>query len=346
MNSALITTIIPTYRRPQLLQRALSSALKQTFRLSQVCVYDNASGDDTKEVVSEFMKIDSRVRYYCHPVNVGMIANYEFALKQVNTPYFHLLSDDDLIFPWFLEEAMQGMQRFKQAAFTACSTAIMSEKGEIIRVPLDLWKREGEFASKEGVLEMISKYPVPTCILFDQKVIQEFPIDRSNELCWDCDFLLRIAARYPIVINKHPCGIFLHHNASYSKAQNLEKWKQAHGSLAERICLCDSLPKWIKSKAVHLIQNDLKATHRAFAICFLFEKKFDQACEYAALFQKSYGWNFAALILIVLSRFCKWFPSGIHLLLLLRQMKRMLYRDRAQTWILSCAKTASNRLTR
>jgi glycosyltransferase involved in cell wall biosynthesis len=332
MNIPLITTIIPTYRRPRLLRRALLSALQQTYPLFQVHVYDNASGDDTKEVVSEWMKKDSRVKYHCHSTNVGMIANYEFALKQVKTPYFHLLSDDDVIFPWFLEEAVQGMQRFKQAAFTACSAVIMSEKREVIRVPLDLWKREGEFTSQEGVLEMISKYPIPTCILFDQKVIQEFPIDKSNELCWDCDFLLRSAARYPIVINKHPCGIFLHHNASYSKAQNLEKWKRAHGSLAERICLCDSLPQWIKFRAVHLIQNDSKATHRDFAICCLFDKKFDQACEYAALFQKSYGWNFAALILIVLSRFCKCFPPGIHLLVLLRRMKRMLNRKSSRSY--------------
>ncbi|MEK7713004.1 MAG: glycosyltransferase, partial [Nitrospirota bacterium] len=34
----LITTIIPTYRRPKLLRRAIKSALNQTYPHLQVCV--------------------------------------------------------------------------------------------------------------------------------------------------------------------------------------------------------------------------------------------------------------------------------------------------------------------
>jgi len=49
----LITTIIPTYRRPKLLRRAIKSVLGQTFPHFQVCVYDNASGDETPDVVAE-----------------------------------------------------------------------------------------------------------------------------------------------------------------------------------------------------------------------------------------------------------------------------------------------------
>jgi glycosyltransferase involved in cell wall biosynthesis len=52
----LITTIIPTYRRPKLLRRAIKSVLNQTYLHFQVCVYDNASGDETAEVVSELAK--------------------------------------------------------------------------------------------------------------------------------------------------------------------------------------------------------------------------------------------------------------------------------------------------
>ncbi|RKX41747.1 MAG: glycosyltransferase family 2 protein, partial [Thermotogae bacterium] len=67
ISKPLITTIIPTYRRPKLLQRAIKSVLNQTYPHFQVCVYDNASGDETAEVVAEFAKKDPRVKYYCHP---------------------------------------------------------------------------------------------------------------------------------------------------------------------------------------------------------------------------------------------------------------------------------------
>jgi len=52
----LITTIIPTHCRPTLLRRAIYSVLNQTYPHLQVCVYDNASGDETAFVVAEIAK--------------------------------------------------------------------------------------------------------------------------------------------------------------------------------------------------------------------------------------------------------------------------------------------------
>ena len=37
-----ITTVIPTYRRPQLLRRAVASALTQTYPQVRVSIHDNA----------------------------------------------------------------------------------------------------------------------------------------------------------------------------------------------------------------------------------------------------------------------------------------------------------------
>ncbi len=57
----MITTIITTYRRPQLLKRALQSVLNQTYPNFQVCIYDNASCDETDAIVDSFAKKDPRI---------------------------------------------------------------------------------------------------------------------------------------------------------------------------------------------------------------------------------------------------------------------------------------------
>jgi hypothetical protein len=59
-----ITVIIPTFRRPKLLRRAILSVLSQTFTAFQVCVHNYALNDDTKTVISKLAKTDSRIRYY------------------------------------------------------------------------------------------------------------------------------------------------------------------------------------------------------------------------------------------------------------------------------------------
>lgn len=97
----LITTIIPTFRRPHLLGRALRSVLSQTYPHFRVCIYDNASGDETAAVVAEVAKGDSRVQYYCHPENIGANRNFLYGQERVETPYYSFLPDDDVLLPHF-----------------------------------------------------------------------------------------------------------------------------------------------------------------------------------------------------------------------------------------------------
>lgn len=322
MDHPLITTIIPTFRRPQLLRRALLSAVKQTYPLIQICVYDNASGDETQEVAEEFISKDARVKYHCHAQNLGMLGNYEYALKHVETPYFSLLSDDDVIFPWFYETALKELKQHPQASFAACSTLIMNDLGNIVRVPLDLWPREGCFNPPDGAKEMISKYPIPTTVLFRKKVIQAFPIDKANPLTWDCDFLTQIAAHDPVLISKRPCGIFLQHGSSYSNAQDFKQWKEALNRLSQRIHLTSALSLEDQTFIAELIQRDLKGTLRAFIQKSLFDRKFTLACDYAAQFYKDYGYSFTAFVLLSLSWLCRLFPLTIYPLFFLRKLKR------------------------
>ena len=319
----LITKIVPTFRRPRLLKRALASVLKQTYPHFQVCVYDNASGDETGEVVKAFQRNDSRVKYHCHPENIGMMGNYEYAFKEVQTPYFSVLSDDDLLFPWFFEEMLKELEQHPAAAFCAGSAIIMSEKGKVIRVPLDLWPREGCYPPQEGTLEMISKYPVPMCILFRSSVLQEFPIDKNNALTWDCDFLLQIASRHPILIKKRPCGIFLSHEASYSKAQDYTKWECSYSLLQNRVAANADLADSIREKAVQAIELGMRQTARACIILSLFDKQFKDAATHSAHFRNRYGMNSTSLSLTVLSNLCRIFPLMLYALRVLRYLKRL-----------------------
>src|SRR5438105_3287010 len=63
--------VIPTYRRPGLLRRAVRSALAQTHSDLEVWVYDNASGDETEAVVAELAAVDARLHYHRHQHNLG-----------------------------------------------------------------------------------------------------------------------------------------------------------------------------------------------------------------------------------------------------------------------------------
>ena len=71
-----ITLFIPTYRRPDTLKNAIQSAIDQTWKDLQVIICDNASNDETQEVIRRFTERDPRVRSICHEENIGMLGNY------------------------------------------------------------------------------------------------------------------------------------------------------------------------------------------------------------------------------------------------------------------------------
>ena len=90
-----VSIIVPTYNRAQYLSDALSSILKQSFDCFEIVVVDNASTDNTCEIVNEFA--DKRIRYFINERNIGATANHNKALRLCNGDYICIFSDDDLM---------------------------------------------------------------------------------------------------------------------------------------------------------------------------------------------------------------------------------------------------------
>ncbi len=215
VDKPLITAVIPTYCRPKLLKRAILSVLRQTYGNIQVCVYDNASNDNTAEIVAEIANGDKRVKYHRHATNIGMVANINYGISQVNTSLFSILSDDDIILPNFYEEALNGFNMYPDAIFSAGSVINMTQDGRIIGIALYSWPKDGYFSPPVGLHAMIGgRHPIMTAILFRREVIDIYGGMDPDITVSDLDFELRIAARFPFVISKKPCGIFVAHPLS------------------------------------------------------------------------------------------------------------------------------------
>ena len=97
MSSPLITIAIPTYNRVSFLGEALDSAQRQTYPNLEILVGNNASTDNTENLVRAASALDKRIRYIRHPENVGMRNNWNMLLYEAKGEYFLLLSDDDML---------------------------------------------------------------------------------------------------------------------------------------------------------------------------------------------------------------------------------------------------------
>ncbi len=245
-----LTTVIPTYRRPHFLRRAVQSILNQTYPHFQIDVYDNASGDETPDVVHEFAAKDPRIRYHCHSENMGSLNNFNFGLTHVNTPYFSLFSDDDVLLPDFYESALKGFETHPDAVFS-CTQVLEADLHGNVRDVLSSFWQNALYAPPEGLLTMLKSQPAWTGILFKKEVVEKTGILRDDVgLPVDLDYLFRIAARHPFVINlEKPCALHFPVASFNNDAVGInamrEEWR---GAVKKSKGFSSEMTQWIDGK--------------------------------------------------------------------------------------------------
>lgn len=110
-----VSIVIPTRSRAHLLPAAIRSSLKQTYEDIEIVICDNASQDNTAEVVQPFLA-DRRIRYVRTPTSLSMPDNWDHALTFATGDYITYLTDDSVLFPKCIEFAMQELARTNQKA--------------------------------------------------------------------------------------------------------------------------------------------------------------------------------------------------------------------------------------
>ncbi|MDT0636366.1 glycosyltransferase family 2 protein [Spectribacter hydrogenoxidans] len=91
----LVTVIIPTHNRRELLERAVGSVRRQTHRAMEIIVADDASSDGTADAVREWIAEDTRIRYVRREENIGAATIRNVALAVATGRYVCFLDDDD-----------------------------------------------------------------------------------------------------------------------------------------------------------------------------------------------------------------------------------------------------------
>ena len=325
----IITTLIPTYQRPKLLERAIKSALGQTYSHLQVCVYDNASGDDTEETVRRLAGADQRVKYFCHATNIGAQKNFIHAMERVHTPFFSFLSDDDILLPRFYETALEGFENYPEAVMSATTTLQMNESGRILGAPLLKWK-PGLYRPPNGFLSMLDNvHPDWTAALFRQDVIHKAGVlDEETGAPSDLDYLLRIAANFPIVVSTELGAILVSHPGSYSltpKVFTSPGWLK----MIENQTKDERVPIWARARArTALTKRFIQRIFMTNGFHSIVERRWHDSQEAAHVLRCDHGLWIRASVLSAASWACEHLPFAHRALVIIYAVRRLVTRFR------------------
>lgn len=106
----ILTIAIPTYNRAHLLIKTLESVIKQKTDEIEIIVSDNASTDNTQELMIEYEN-KGIIKYYRNKHNLGMDRNFLNCICKSHGQYIHLLSDDDMLLDGAIEKILQIIEK-------------------------------------------------------------------------------------------------------------------------------------------------------------------------------------------------------------------------------------------
>jgi glycosyltransferase involved in cell wall biosynthesis len=171
----LVSVGIPTYNRPEGLQKTLECICKQTYNNIEIIVSDNCSTNpEVQKVINDFANIDSRIINVRQKENIGIFQNFKFVLQKAKGDYFMWAADDDEWAPDFIEHLVSIIGNHS-AAFCNYSVKILST-GEI--------EQKQIYQSASGN----TKYKQAVSFLKERTPSMFYGIYKTSDIFWLKDF--------------------------------------------------------------------------------------------------------------------------------------------------------------
>ena len=111
----LVSIITPMYNAQKYIAQTMDSVLAQTYSNWEMIIMDDCSTDSCPEIVKEYCRKDSRIKYFKNKENQGVSGTRNAAMQKATGRYLAFLDSDDLWRSDKLEKQLQLMEN------TGCS---------------------------------------------------------------------------------------------------------------------------------------------------------------------------------------------------------------------------------
>lgn len=105
--SCKLTVLMTVYNGGEFLPTSIDSILRQTYPDFHFLIVDDASTDDTCQIVRSYS--DKRIELLCLKENVGQTAALNIGLRHASTPWIARMDADDYSAPTRFEEQMRAL---------------------------------------------------------------------------------------------------------------------------------------------------------------------------------------------------------------------------------------------
>ena len=105
-----VDILLATYNGEKYLKEQIDSILEQTYSDFRLLISDDGSTDDTRKILEEYKNKDSRIQVFFQESNLGVVKNFEFLLKKVESAYYMFSDQDDI---WKAEKIEKSLNKIE-----------------------------------------------------------------------------------------------------------------------------------------------------------------------------------------------------------------------------------------
>ncbi len=215
----LISVIIPTHNRSELVVRAVENALRQTYTALEVIVVDDASTDDTLAKVEAIA--DPRVHYIRSDRNIGGAAARNLGVRAASGEFVAFLDSDDLWFPGKLKLQMKRLSEMPESGVVYCRE-FLGYRNRLFERQSSVFEGDVfDHLARGWSPATTSNFLVQTQLLLDQ------PFDEALPGFQDYDLWLRLARLTDFAAVDRPLTVFEQDVAGPRLTKNFDQRRAA-----------------------------------------------------------------------------------------------------------------------
>ena len=189
-----ISVIMPAYNAQRTIETAINSVLCQTYNNLELIVVDDASTDNTSEIVKKLCQKDNRIKLVSLPENKGVANARNVGVKEAKNELIAFLDSDDCWKDEKLECQIKTLEQHPECDICFTATAYVSSQwmrsDYILRVPEKVTYND---ILKQNIISCSS-------VLVTKKAMLENPMPTNKDIHEDFATWLSILKKSPYAV--------------------------------------------------------------------------------------------------------------------------------------------------
>jgi glycosyltransferase involved in cell wall biosynthesis len=125
-----IALVMPNHNHANFLEQSIGGMLQQSRPADEIIIIDDASSDDSCDVIRRCVKDQAHVRFIRNTERLGALATLNKGLHATNCDFVAFPSADDLLMQNFLQDVGGLLEQHPDAAFACARVRIQTKDGK------------------------------------------------------------------------------------------------------------------------------------------------------------------------------------------------------------------------